>query len=129
MVNASVSKVVCSTSCALAEPVAGLALAERGDEVVGQLMITYEWSDWRDGYFWWIRSPERYDAVGIFGQSVTTFRDRRLIIVQNAAWPHATGKELSAARNAMFETPSTVNTRIPVPMKAATGPFTAPVFA
>jgi ribosomal protein S18 acetylase RimI-like enzyme len=23
---------------------------------VGQLMITYEWSDWRDGQFWWIQS-------------------------------------------------------------------------
>ena len=25
-------------------------------EVAGQLMITYEWSDWRNGYFWWIQS-------------------------------------------------------------------------
>jgi len=25
-------------------------------EVVGQLMITYEWSDWRNGLFWWIQS-------------------------------------------------------------------------
>ena len=24
--------------------------------VVGQLMITTEWSDWRDGHFWWIQS-------------------------------------------------------------------------
>jgi CubicO group peptidase (beta-lactamase class C family) len=55
------------------------------------------------GYFWWIRPNDSYEAVGIFGQSVTTFRDQNLIIVQNAAWPHATGKELSAARNAMFE--------------------------
>lgn len=23
---------------------------------VGQLMITYEWSDWRNGAFWWIQS-------------------------------------------------------------------------
>ena len=55
------------------------------------------------GYFWWIRSPERYEAVGIFGQSITTFPKERLIIVQNAAWPQAIGKELSAARNAMIE--------------------------
>jgi CubicO group peptidase (beta-lactamase class C family) len=55
------------------------------------------------GYFWWIRSPDRYEAVGIFGQSITTFPKDRLIIVQNAAWPKATGKELSAARNAMIE--------------------------
>jgi GNAT superfamily N-acetyltransferase len=25
-------------------------------EVVGQLMITYEWSDWRNGNIWWIQS-------------------------------------------------------------------------
>jgi ribosomal protein S18 acetylase RimI-like enzyme len=25
-------------------------------QVVGQLMITYEWSDWRNAAFWWIQS-------------------------------------------------------------------------
>jgi GNAT superfamily N-acetyltransferase len=25
-------------------------------EVIGQTMITYEWSDWRAGWFWWIQS-------------------------------------------------------------------------
>lgn len=25
-------------------------------EVVGALMVTYEWSDWRNGLFWWIQS-------------------------------------------------------------------------
>mgnify|MGYP003352520676 FL=1 len=25
-------------------------------QVVGQLMITYEWSDWRNALFWWIQS-------------------------------------------------------------------------
>ena len=24
--------------------------------LIGQLMITYEWSDWRNGVFWWIQS-------------------------------------------------------------------------
>jgi GNAT superfamily N-acetyltransferase len=24
--------------------------------VVGQLLVTYEWSDWRNGSFWWIQS-------------------------------------------------------------------------
>ncbi|THD82613.1 MAG: class C beta-lactamase-related serine hydrolase [Phenylobacterium sp.] len=55
------------------------------------------------GYFWWISSPDRYNAVGIFGQSITTYRKDRLIIVQNAAWPTAVGRELSAAREAMLE--------------------------
>ena len=31
-------------------------VAEAGDEVIGQLMITYEWSDWRNGTIWWIQS-------------------------------------------------------------------------
>ncbi|OED35542.1 GNAT family N-acetyltransferase [Chromatiales bacterium (ex Bugula neritina AB1)] len=31
-------------------------VAEKADEVVGTLMITTEWSDWRDGLFWWIQS-------------------------------------------------------------------------
>jgi len=55
------------------------------------------------GYFWWIRPNGAYEAVGIFGQSVTTFPAERLIVVQNAAWPAATGKALSAARTAMIE--------------------------
>jgi CubicO group peptidase (beta-lactamase class C family) len=54
------------------------------------------------GWFWWIRGPDEYDAVGIFGQAMATFPKERLIIVQNAAWPAATGKELSSARAAMF---------------------------
>jgi len=44
-------------------------VAENGSEVVGQLMLTYEWSDWRNGNFWWIQSvyvkPE-YRRQGIF---------------------------------------------------------------
>ena len=31
-------------------------LAEINGSIVGQLMITYEWSDWRNGVFWWIQS-------------------------------------------------------------------------
>ncbi len=35
-------------------------LAERSHlgevQSIGQLMITYEWSDWRNGVFWWIQS-------------------------------------------------------------------------
>jgi ribosomal protein S18 acetylase RimI-like enzyme len=31
-------------------------VAEAAGEVVGSLMITTEWSDWRDGIFWWIQS-------------------------------------------------------------------------
>src|SRR5690606_20639735 len=31
-------------------------LAELDEEVVGQTMVTYEWSDWRDGVIWWLQS-------------------------------------------------------------------------
>ena len=44
-------------------------VAEIDDEVVGQLMVTYEWSDWRNGTLWWIQSvyvkPE-YRRLGVF---------------------------------------------------------------
>lgn len=29
---------------------------ERGAKLIAQLMVTYEWSDWRNGVFWWIQS-------------------------------------------------------------------------
>jgi GNAT superfamily N-acetyltransferase len=32
-----------------------VAVSDQG-EVIGQLMLTYEWSDWRNGVFWWIQS-------------------------------------------------------------------------
>ena len=31
-------------------------MAEVGGSARGSLMITYEWSDWRNGLFWWIQS-------------------------------------------------------------------------
>ena len=31
-------------------------LAERDGQVTGQMMLTYEWSDWRNATFWWIQS-------------------------------------------------------------------------
>ena len=37
--------------------------------LVGQLLITFEWSDWRNGVFWWIQSvyvvPERR-GLGVY---------------------------------------------------------------
>jgi GNAT superfamily N-acetyltransferase len=40
-----------------AEPDKGFyVIAEHAEEVVGALMITFEWSDWRNGFFWWIQS-------------------------------------------------------------------------
>ncbi len=33
-----------------------LLATDANEELVGQLMVTYEWSDWRNGTFWWIQS-------------------------------------------------------------------------
>lgn len=41
----------------LQNPGAGFyVVAEAEGEVVGALMLTKEWSDWRNGSFWWIQS-------------------------------------------------------------------------
>ena len=40
-----------------AQPQRGFYLvAERAGEAVGGLLVTFEWSDWRNGDFWWIQS-------------------------------------------------------------------------
>ena len=44
-------------------------IASDGDEVVGCHMITYEWSDWRNGMVWWLQSvyvKESHRKMGIF---------------------------------------------------------------
>lgn len=41
----------------LADPQLGrYFVAELDGQPVGCLMITYEWSDWRNGMFWWVQS-------------------------------------------------------------------------
>lgn len=44
-------------------------VAEHSGVAVGQLLITDEWSDWRNAFFWWIQSvyvsPE-YRGLGIY---------------------------------------------------------------
>lgn len=44
-------------------------VAESDGTVVGSLMITYEWSDWRNGNVWWIQSvyvPQSHRRRGIY---------------------------------------------------------------
>ena len=31
-------------------------ISEREGMMIGQILITKEWSDWRNGWFWWIQS-------------------------------------------------------------------------
>ncbi|MGC4097682.1 MAG: GNAT family N-acetyltransferase [Nitrospira sp.] len=74
-------------------------LAERADEKshqpIGQLMITYEWSDWRNGLFWWIQSvyvvPD-WRRMGVF----RTMYDH--ILVKARAEPRVCGIRLYVER-------------------------------
>lgn len=54
----------------LADPHKGFyTVAELAGEVVGQVLVTFEWSDWRNGWFWWVQSVYvREDArrAGVF---------------------------------------------------------------
>ncbi|MHB1278976.1 MAG: GNAT family N-acetyltransferase [Bacteroidia bacterium] len=54
----------------LNDPLKGFYLvAEADNVVVGQLMITYEWSDWRNTNIWWIQSvfvEKEYRGKGVY---------------------------------------------------------------
>jgi GNAT superfamily N-acetyltransferase len=44
-------------------------VAEVSGEVMGQCLVTYEWSDWRNANFWWLQSvyvDETARGKGIF---------------------------------------------------------------
>ncbi len=54
----------------LADPSKGRYwIAMSGSDVAGQIMVTYEWSDWRNGMLWWIQSvyvPPEFRRQGVF---------------------------------------------------------------
>jgi len=44
-------------------------VVEDGEEIIGCHLITYEWSDWRNGLIWWLQSvyvKESHRKKGIF---------------------------------------------------------------
>lgn len=68
-------------------------VAEHEGRVIGSLMITYEWSDWRNGVVWWIQSvyvlPEHrgqgvyaglYEHVKAFVNADPSIRGIRLYV-------------------------------------------------
>ncbi|MDC1097069.1 GNAT family N-acetyltransferase [Gammaproteobacteria bacterium] len=70
-------------------------IAERDQVAVGSLLITFEWSDWRNGTLWWIQSvyvkPEHrrtgvfkalYDTVIARAQAAKSVRGIRLYVEQ-----------------------------------------------
>lgn len=58
------------TKALIKDPHKGFYLvAEMGGKIVGQLMVTLEWSDWRNRNFFWLQSvyvPAEYRKQGIF---------------------------------------------------------------
>ena len=69
-----ISRVQAGVAALLSDSAKGtyfLAETEKEGETVvaGQLLITYEWSDWRNGNFWWIQSvyvAEQFRGSGVF---------------------------------------------------------------
>ena len=44
-------------------------IVENNGQMIGQCLITREWSDWRNGYFWWVQSvyvDKDWRGKGIF---------------------------------------------------------------
>jgi GNAT superfamily N-acetyltransferase len=69
---------------------------EEQRKVIGQLMITYEWSDWRNAVFWWVQSV--YVATPWRRQGV--FRRMHDVIVRHAkADPRVCGIRLYVERD------------------------------
>jgi GNAT superfamily N-acetyltransferase len=54
----------------LSDPARGIYyVAEAAGAIIGQVLITYEWSDWRNGNIWWLQSvyvKEEFRRSGIF---------------------------------------------------------------
>jgi len=65
----------------LADPAKGRYwLAQTDGRIIGQISLTYEWSDWRNGWFWWIQSVyvlAEYRRLGVFRASTGTGGDER----------------------------------------------------
>lgn len=66
-----------------------------GPCLIGQLMITYEWSDWRNAVFWWIQSV--YVAPAWRRQGVYR-RMHETIVAQAKADPSVCGIRLYVER-------------------------------
>ena len=94
-------------------------IAEEDDTIVGQTMITLEWSDWRNGFWWWIQSvyilPEwrrkgvfraLYEHVSTEAQKAGNAVGLRLYVDSDNTTAHETYKSLGmeASRYLFFET-------------------------
>lgn len=73
-------KVVSGVRSVLDDPARGFyVVAECNAEIVGALMVTFEWSDWRDANFWWIQSVyviPQYRKRGVYRALYQFVRER-----------------------------------------------------
>lgn len=88
----------------IASPSLGFYIvAERAGEVIGCLLVTHEWSDWRNGLFWWIQSVyvkkefrrqgvyrRMYEHVRSLAQGDPSVCGFRLYVEKENARAHAT---------------------------------------
>jgi ribosomal protein S18 acetylase RimI-like enzyme len=92
----------------LAQPQYGFYLvAQDGQTVAGGLLVTFEWSDWRDGVYWWVQSvyvrPEHrgqgvyralYEAVKARAAAQSEVRGCRLYVEQENLRAQAVYKKM-----------------------------------
>lgn len=53
-------------------------VAEIDNQIAGCLAVTYEWSDWRNGQFWWIQSVyvrHQFRRQGVFRNLYSTVKN------------------------------------------------------
>jgi GNAT superfamily N-acetyltransferase len=100
----------------LADPRKGrYFVAEADGEIVGQLMHTYEWSDWRNGDIWWLQSVyvhRDYRRQGVFRALFDRLRSEaeadlgvvglRLYVEEQNTRAHATYENLSFRMGGYF---------------------------
>lgn len=72
--------VLAGVQAVLADPDHGFyVVAESDGSVVGSLLVTFEWSDWRNAVFWWIQSVyvlPRFRRRGVFRELFGFLRER-----------------------------------------------------
>jgi L-amino acid N-acyltransferase YncA len=51
---------------------------EENNEIIGQMMVTFEWSDWQNKNIWWLQSvyiPKPWRMKGVFKQLFKTIKE------------------------------------------------------
>jgi ribosomal protein S18 acetylase RimI-like enzyme len=88
----ALDRLTAGVEAVFSEPSRGVYyLALRGEEALGGLLVTGEWSDWRNGVFWWIQSV--YVVPAARGQGV--FRELYRHVLERArANPEVCGLRL-----------------------------------